>query len=101
MRFGKNAEFLAGFFLAADINFRCRVISHADEREAGSHAALFQFTDARGEFALDLRGDGAAGNEIVRRHHSTTWIFWMVITGVFFQRSAMPSSPVTMMCRPL
>ena len=50
----------------------------------------------------DLRGDGATINEIIRRHYgSTTWMRWMVSTGVSFQRSARPSSPVTTMRRPL
>ena len=32
---------------------------------------------------------------------STTWIFWMVITGVLGHRSSKPSSPVTRICMPL
>ena len=70
VRFGKNAEFGAGFLLAADINLGRRVFAHAHEREAGLDPALVQFSDALRQFALDLRGDGAAVNDVV-----TVWGF--------------------------
>ena len=65
MRFGKNAEFRAGLFLATDIDFGSRVFANADERETGLHAALLQPGSAVCKFALDLRGNGAAVNYVV------------------------------------
>ena len=65
MRFGDNAEFGAGLFLAADIHFGRRILAHAHKRQSGNHPARFERRHARGEFALDLRGDGPPVNEIV------------------------------------
>ena len=67
--FGKNAQFGAGFFLAADIDLRGRVFAHAHEREARLHAARLERGDALREFALDLRGDDPSVNEVRRRYH--------------------------------
>ena len=66
MRFGKDAEFGAGLFLAANIDLGRRVFADAHEREAGRHAALLQLRHALRQFAQDLRGDGAAVNDVVR-----------------------------------
>jgi hypothetical protein len=63
--FGKNAEFGAGFLLAADIDPGCRVFANANEREARLDPALVQFNDALRHFALDLRGNGATVNNVV------------------------------------
>ena len=70
VRFGKNAEFGAGFFLAADIHPGRRVFANANEREARLDPALVQFSDALRQFTLDLRSDGAPINELV-----TVWGF--------------------------
>ena len=73
VRFGNDAQFGAGFFLAPDIDLRRGILAHAHEREAGNHALPFQFRDAHREFALDLRGDGAAVNEV--RGHGAQGFF--------------------------
>jgi len=81
------------------------VFANANEREARLDPALVQFNDALRQFALDLRGNGAAVNDVV-----TVWALeddvWDGICGnhldaldvddgVSFQRASSPSSPVT------
>ena len=78
-----------------------RAETDADERESGLNTARFQRRDAAGEFAQDLCRDGSPVDEIARRHQSSTWIRWIVMIGVFLQRSSRPSSPVTTMRSPL
>ena len=52
VRFGKNAEFGAGFFLAPDIDLGGGIFADAHKSEAGCDPALFQRGDACGKFAL-------------------------------------------------
>src|SRR5512138_258456 len=107
MRFGKNAEFGGSLFLPPDVNLRGRIFADAHERKPGLDAARFQGADPRSKFALDLRRNGPPVNKVVEKHqpgdpkratYSTTWIRWMVITGVFHRASRL-SSPVTTMRR--
>ena len=70
MGFGKNAEFGAGFLLATDINPGRRIFANTNEREARLDPALVQFSNALRQFTLDLRGNGAAVNDVV-----TVWGF--------------------------
>ena len=48
VRFGNDAEFGAGFFLATDVNLGRRIFADTNKREAGDDPAFFLFSDARG-----------------------------------------------------
>ena len=66
--FGNDAEVGAGFFFASDVNFGGGVFADAHEGEAGSDAAGFEGGNAGGGFRHQLRGNGAAVNEVRRSH---------------------------------
>ena len=63
VRFGNDSEFGAGLLLASDVNLGRRILAHAHKREAGYDPACLQRGDAPGQFALNLRGYGAAIND--------------------------------------
>jgi len=63
VRFGNDAQFRAGLFLAPDIDLGGRVLADAHERESGRNAAPLEFGDPRGELGLDLRGNRASVND--------------------------------------
>jgi len=97
--FGKEAKFGTGFFLAPDVDFGCRVFTHANEGQARLYPARFEGREAGRKFALDLRRDEPPVNEVRPRYHLITWMRWMVRTGVLCQRSSKPSWPLTMTWR--
>ncbi len=65
MRFGKNAKFGAGFFLAPDIDLGGRILADPDKRQTRNYAALLQIRNPLRQFTLDLSGDGPAVNDVV------------------------------------
>ena len=101
MGFRINPQLRAGLFLPAHIYLRSRVFADPHERQPWLKAARLQSGDASNQFVLQFPGDGPSVNKVDGRHYSTTWMFWIVRTGVFPQRSSRPSSPVTTIRRPL
>ncbi len=74
MRFGNDAQFGAGLFLATDINLGGGVFPHPHKGQPGNDPLRFQLRNPGSQLALNLRRDGAAINEIVESHYSTTWM---------------------------
>lgn len=63
-----NAQAGGCFFLHPNINPRGRVFAHADKHQAGLDAAGVERGHAPGRLLMNLFSDGAAVNEVARRH---------------------------------